>query len=188
MRIGLILAYGAMLASCGSEPEIKMENASVGEVAQEMREAGTQSFLNAGKWQHSITVLEMDVPGMPPQAREMMQRAYNEKQSFEHCLTPEQARKPSEEFFANANKNCRYDHFNWGDGKIDLKMNCDGDGGTLTMVQTGTYEPNGYTMDVSQVIESTRRGSPGQIRIKAKVDAKRIGQCDGTEEARAGTQ
>ena len=30
----------ACLAACNSEPEVKMENASVGEVAREMRKAG----------------------------------------------------------------------------------------------------------------------------------------------------
>ena len=37
MRTALILASAALLAACNSEPEVKMENASVGEVAEEMR-------------------------------------------------------------------------------------------------------------------------------------------------------
>ncbi len=112
------------VAACSSEPEVKMDNASVSEVAKEMRKAETARFLNPGKWEHVVTLLEMDVPGMPPEAKSMMQQAMAKAQKFDHCLTPEQAAKPSEDFFTKADQNCRFEHYEWGDGKIDMKMNC----------------------------------------------------------------
>ncbi len=174
------------LAACSNEPEVKMENASMAEVAQEMREAGTATFLNPGKWQHTVTLLEMDVPGMPPEARSMMQQAMKKVQQYDHCLTPEQAKRPSEDFFAKAGQKCRYEHFNWGDGKIDLKLNCSAPQGRLTMVQTGEYQPDGFTMAVTQIFESEVAGGPGQMTVKAKVDARRIGDCDGEDKAQVG--
>ena len=59
MRKALILisCMGA-LAACNSEPEVKMENASVGEVAKEMRkQAGNDSFINPGQWKQTVTMV-----------------------------------------------------------------------------------------------------------------------------------
>src|SRR5262245_26882390 len=64
------------LAACNSEPDVKMENASVGEVAAEMRkQGGDDTFVNPGKWQQTVTLLDIEAPGMPPEARQMMQQA-----------------------------------------------------------------------------------------------------------------
>jgi hypothetical protein len=91
------------VAACSNEPDVKMENASVAEVAQEMRkQGGDSSFVEPGKWQQTMTLLEMDAPGMPPEAKQMMQRAMDKAQVHEVCLTPEQAKSPKEDFFSGA--------------------------------------------------------------------------------------
>lgn len=172
-----------LLAACNNEPDIEMENASVSEVAQEMRKAGTNAFINHGKWKQTVSLLAIEAPGMPPEARQMMQKAMDRVQEHEVCLTPEQAKSPKEDFFAGADKNCRYDHFNWGDGKIDLKLNCKHPNATQTMVMVGSYEPNSYTMTMT----ATNVGSSPveQMTMKMKVDAKRLGACDGSEKTAA---
>ena len=46
--------------------------------------------------------------------------------SFEHCLTPEDAKQPKEEILRRqGQRNCRYDHFTMGGGKIDAAMRCE---------------------------------------------------------------
>lgn len=174
----------AALAACGSESEVKMENASVAEVAQEMREEGAASFVNPGKWEQKATLLEIDAPGMPPEARQMMQKAMDQVQVHEVCLTPEQARSPKEDFFTGADKNCRYEHFNWGDGKIDLKLNCKHPNATQTMAMVGSYSPDNYTMTMTAT--NVGGGPQGQMTMKMKVDARRIGACDGKEGVQVG--
>ncbi len=171
-------------AACGSEPDVRMENASIEEVAREMRQAGTAETLKPGKWQHKITLLEFDIPGMPPEARSMMQNAMDRVQQYEHCLTPEQAAKPSEDFFTQANQDCRFDHYQWSGGKIDMKMSCSTPQGRMTMVQTGQYRPDGFSTSMTQVID----GGPGGkgMTIKAEVVGTRVGDCDGTEKAQLG--
>ena len=74
MRKALILiSCVGGLAACNSEPEVKMENASVGEVAQEMRkQASNDSFINPGHWKQTVTMGTIDAPGMPPEAKSMM--------------------------------------------------------------------------------------------------------------------
>ena len=172
------------LAACGNDPEVKMENASVGEVAQEMRDqAGKESFVNPGKWQQTVTLLEVDSPGMPPEAKQMMQRAMDQAQVHDVCLTPEQAKSPKEDFFTGADKNCRYEHFSWGGGKIDLKLNCKHPNATQTMAMVGSYAPDNYTMTMTTTNEGG--GPQGQLTMKMKVDAKRIGACDGNEKSGA---
>lgn len=176
MKLPLLALSLTALAACGSEPEIKMENASVGEVAQEMREEGTARFINPGKWQQTVSVLEIEAPGMPEEIRAGMQQAMAKPQIHEVCLTPAQAKNPKEDFFAGADKNCRYEHFNWGEGKIDLKLNCKHPNATQTMAMVGSYQPNGYTMTMNMTNQGS--GSAEQLVMKMKVDAKRIGDCD----------
>lgn len=173
-----------LLAACGNEPDIEMENASVSEVAKEVRKAGTDTFVNPGKWQQTASLLEIEAPGMPPEARQMMQKAMDRVQVHEVCLTPDQAKSPKEDFFAGADKNCRYEHFNWGDGKIDLKLNCKHPQATQTMAMIGSYSPDAYTMTMTMA--NAGGGPQGQMTLKMKVDAKRLGACDGNEQVQAG--
>ena len=171
------------LAACGNEPEVKLENASVSEVAEAVKkEGGDASFVNPGKWQQTASLIEIEAPGMPPEARQMMQKAMGEAQVHEVCLTPEQAKNPKEDFFTGADKNCRYEHFNWGDGKIDLKLNCKHPQAVQTMAMVGSYSPEAYTMTMTMT--NAGGGPAGEMTMKMKVDAKRIGECDGKEKAK----
>jgi hypothetical protein len=172
-----------LLAACDSEPDVKMENASVEEVAREMRKSGDESFVNPGKWQQKVTLVDIEAPGMPPEARSMMQKAMGEAQVHEVCLSPEEAKSPKEDFFSGADKNCRYEHFNWGDGKIDLKLNCKHPNATQTMVLVGDYEPDSYVMTMTATNEGA--GPAEQMVMKMRVDAKRVGACDKGEDAGA---
>ncbi|MFL6789415.1 MAG: DUF3617 domain-containing protein [Sphingomicrobium sp.] len=173
------------LAACSSEPEVKMENASVGEVATEMRKTvGKDSFVEPGQWEQTVTMVKIDAPGMPPEARQMMQQAMGKAQVHALCLSPEQAKSPKEDFFTGADRNCRYEHFNWGDGKIDLKLNCKHPGASQTMAMVGTYSPKAYSMTMTATNVGGR--AEEQMVMTMKVDAKRTGECDGKEKVRQG--
>jgi hypothetical protein len=165
----------AMLAACDSGPDVDMTNASVAEVADEMRRQGNDRFVNPGKWEQKATLISIEAPGMPPEAREMMSRAMGE-QVHEVCLTPEQAKSPREDFFTGADQNCRYEHFNWGGGKIDVKLNCEHPNASQTMVLVGEYEPNSYVMTMTAT--NAGGGPAEQMVMKMKVDARRVGDCD----------
>ncbi|HEU0311525.1 MAG TPA: DUF3617 domain-containing protein [Sphingomicrobium sp.] len=173
------------LAACNSEPEVRMENASTEEVAREMSKAGgNDAFINPGKWEQTVTLIDIEAPGMPPEAKSMMSRAMGEAQVHEVCLTAEQAKSPREDFFTGADQNCRYEHFNWGDGKIDLKLNCKHPNATQTMVLVGNYEPDSYTMTMTAT--NVGGGPEEQMVMKMKVDARRTGPCDGKENVQIG--
>jgi hypothetical protein len=186
MKLAALALPLLCLAACSSEPEVKMENASVGEVANEIRKqaADDNSFVDPGKWQQTVSLLKIDAPGMPAEARQMMQQAMDKPQVHEICLSPEQAKSPKEDFFAGADQNCRYEHFNWGKGKIDLKLNCKHPNAVQTMTMVGTYSPEAYVM--SMTATNVGGGPEGQMTMTMKVDAKRIGECDGKEKVQLG--
>lgn len=118
-----------LLAACDSEPRVDARNASVEEVADQVADAGgSEQFVRPGKWQSRIQIEKFDIPGAPPGAADAMRGMEQRAQVHESCLTAEQAKRPKEDFFATAGKNCRYDRFTMGNGKIDAVMNCSGQG------------------------------------------------------------
>ena len=122
----LIACVGA-LAACNKSPEVNAKNASVAEVAQKVRDAVPPSR-PARLWQSKVTIDQLDIPGMPAGMAQRMKSMMAEKQEhgFQTCLTAEDVKRPKEDFFAGRNKECRYDHFTMGGGKIDATMRCGG--------------------------------------------------------------
>ena len=158
MRPAFVLLAGALAACSGSDPDVDARNASVGEVAEQVRGAtGEQGFVRPGKWVSEVTVEEISAPGMPAQVREQMKGMMAKRNSYESCLTPEEAKRPKEDFFAGKDNQCRYEHFTMGDGKIDARMQCSHEGMTQTMEMAGTYSPDSYKM----VMSSKSGGMPG---------------------------
>ena len=182
-RFALILPLIA-IAACDSSPEVKADNAKPSEVAAKMRDAAGQgSFVRPGEWQQTVSLLKIDAPGMPPEAREYMQKAMDKAQVHNVCLSKEQAEKPREDFFTGADKNCTYEHFNWGDGKIDLKLICKHEQATTTMAMTGNYTPDNYVLTMTSTNNRTEKGlEAGNMTMTMKVDAKRVGECSQKED------
>ena len=178
----LLIACALPIAACDSGPEVSARNATAGEVAEKVADAGgTATFVRPGKWESRVTFEEFDVPGAPAGAKSVIENMNNRAEAHHSCLTPEEAKRPKEDFFAGANKNCRYEHFNMGGGKIDAVMKCTEQGMGQTMTMTGTYEPDQYQMKMAIKTE----GMPGPtagMSMKMRVDARRVGECDGTED------
>jgi hypothetical protein len=108
-----------------------------------------------------------------------MRKSMGTSQVHETCLTAEKAKNPREDFFTGADKNCRYEHFKWGDGKIDLKMLCTHENATQTMELAGTYQPNSYKMAMSV---ASKGSNPAEaMNMKMNVDAQRVGECDASQ-------
>jgi hypothetical protein len=169
------------LAACNSQPEVSARNATVEEVAEKVRDAsGGDSFLRAGKWLTKATIEEMSAPGMPPGIADNMIAAMAKKPGTESCMTEADVKKPRADFFGG-NKNCRYDHFEMGNGAIDAKMRCSSGGGTQVMTMAGDYKPDEYHMRMTTEMERGAKapaGGMGSITMKMRVEGKRIGDCD----------
>lgn len=178
MRGALLLVVVA-LAACGkSDPDVDARNASVAEVAEQVRDATKDgNFIRAGKWLSQVTLVDVSAPGMPPEAREQMKGMLAKQNSYESCLTPEEAKRPKEDFFARGDNQCRYEHFTMGGGKIDAKMRCSHQGVSQVMEMTGRYSPDAYQMNMSTRTEGTT-GPASDMTMKMRVDAKRVGECN----------
>ena len=183
MRYSLVVLSLAALAACNKGPEINVKNASVGEVAEKVREAGSDgSFVDPGRWETKVSLLDIEVPGMPPQMAQQMKQTMGKLQdnTYATCLTDADVKKPKEDFFAGKNRNCRYDHFTMSGGKIDAALSCPGRGSEgMAMAITGSYSRDSYeatmAMDVS--------GGPGGqgMKMRSKSVARRVGQCTAEE-------
>jgi hypothetical protein len=168
-------ALALLLTACGWSDEVEMENASVADVAREMKKAGDDRFVDPGAWEQKVTLISVEAPGMPPEAKDMMARAFGQAQVHNVCLSEEEAKSPREDFFTGADKNCRYKHFNWGGGKIDLELDCQHPNARQVMQLTGTYQPQSYEMAMTLANEG--RTAEQKMVMKMRVDAKRTGEC-----------
>ena len=179
-----VIASVLCLAACNKGPEVSLKNATGNEVAQAVKQSGVVSgdaMIEPGLWQSKVTVQEMNMPGLPPEfAAQMKKRmAANQVHTASHCLTPDQVKRPKEDFFATRDKSCRYGHFTMGAGKIDIQMVCSSEGHTQTTNMAGSYTPNSYSMDISS--QGTGGPAQGNMTMKMHVDANRVGECIGKE-------
>ena len=173
-----LLPIAACDSSSESEPGVEARNASVAEVADQVREAaGDESFIRAGKWGSQVTFEEMVAPGMPPEAAEQMRKMLGEGQRVESCLTEEQAQRPSEDFFPGGNNQCRYEHFTMRDGEIDARMRCSQGEIAQIMEMEGSYSPTAYQMRMTTSLEGAPAPASG-MRMKMRVEAQRVGECE----------
>ena len=184
MRMIITLALAAALCACGSN-SVTADNASVEEVAAKMKAAGfDKSMMRPGKWQSNVTIDSMDAPGMPPGVAAQIKKMSAATRTTESCLTPDQVKRPNPEMFAQAQKNCRYDHFEFGNGKMDMTMRCNAGagGGTpggqmQTIHMTGTYSGESSTMAMTST-SGTGAGGIGPMTMKMHIEGKRLGDCD----------
>lgn len=178
----LIACVGA-LAACNKGPEVNVKNASAGEVAEKVRQAaGDSAFVQPGKWQTKVSLLDIDVPGLPPQAAQQMKQTMARMQdnSFETCLTEADVKRPKEDFFAGKSNDCRYDHFTMSGGKIDAALKCEAKAsGTMTMAINGTYSRDAYEATMSMDMSGGPDGKG--MKIKSHSQSRRIGACTGDE-------
>ena len=177
-QAALLLACVVPLAACDSGPQVDARNATAEEVAGQVADAGgSDNFVRPGKWESRVQIEQFDLPGAPPEAKTAMRGMHERAMVSESCLTPENAKRPKEDFFAGKGKNCRYDHFTMGNGKIDAVMKCTGEGLAQTMAMQGSYSPDAYQMRMSMKADAGA-GPPGGMTMTMRVDAKRVGECD----------
>jgi hypothetical protein len=179
--ICLIACFGA-LAACNKGPDINVRNASAGEVAEKVREAGgSGSFIDPGRWETKVSLLDVDIPGMPPQMAQQMkqQMAKMQEHAYATCLTEADVKKPKEDFFAGKSNECRYDHFTMSGGKIDAAMRCEGKGsGAMSMTINGSYSRDSYEATMAM---DASGGSEGGMKMRSHSEAHRVGACTGDE-------
>jgi hypothetical protein len=182
-RTWMACASALALGACNQGPEVREENASVAEVEKKMADAGgAASFVRPGRWESKVTIEEMKIAGMSEEMSRQMPTFEGRVETSFSCLSEEEAKRPKEDFFSGGNKNCRYDRFTMAGGRIDAVMKCTQERASHTMTLQGSYSPDTYNMQMSMKAEGGE-GYDAGMTMKMRVDAKRVGQCTGKEDA-----
>lgn len=164
------------LAACKKESVVAKDE-SVESVAKKVQAANLKP--TPGRWEASMKFEKMDIPNMPPQAKEAMNKQMNVTQTFASCLTPEEANQPNGSFFQKGAENCKYEHFVMADGKIDAAMVCKERNTQMKMTMAGNYSETQYDMHVT----SQGDMQPGMpMSVEMSIAARRTGECNGSED------
>jgi len=132
--------------------------------------AATSSLpIQPGKWQSTVTILDMQSPHMPPGAGAAM-RAH--PTTVTACITAAQAADGPRAVLQGSNGKCRYTSFNATGGRFNAVMVCTFASGGITATSNGTYTST--TMDVSGSSVMTGRM---QTTSKTHTSARRVGPC-----------
>lgn len=135
------------------------------------------SGLRAGKYEQVMTIDELDMPGLPKQAREMMKAQMGRTITTTHCLTPEQAQKPDADFFGGKDNNgCTYEEFDRSGNQLKLKMSCKaGRGGESHIAMHGKFGGDGFTMKMENTVSGMGKDD---MKVKGSITSRRLGDCD----------
>ena len=184
MRHAVLIATALLaLAACNNR-SVDEKNASVEQVAKAIAGASSSTRFTPGRWETSVTVTSIDAPNLPPEAMAGAKAAMTKAHTIATCLTPEKAAHPETNFFNRDVKNCRYNHFTMGDGKIDAALTCGGPGSApggvpqSSVKMAGTFDATHYRMTMATRAE---QGPAGAMTINMAMDAHLAGTCRGDE-------
>ena len=166
------------IAGCGQEKGVEAKNESVESVSNKVA-AATNIRPQPGRWQSTVKMERIDMPGVPQQAKDAMAKQMTAGHSFSSCLTPEQVNQPNGGFFAGGAEGCVYNSFTMAGGRVDADMTCDHGGMKQTMKMNGNYSPTSYDIKISSQSE-VQPGVP--MTMNLAVTSSRTGECDGKED------
>lgn len=181
MRILLSVTALAALAGCGSDKDVDLKNASVEEVAAASQKA---QKMEPGLWRSSVKIESLDIPGIPPSQKAMMEQAMAAQMAkasnIENCITKEQAEKPPAKMFGG-DGDCTFEKYQLSGGRIDAKLNCTppgAQGGKMEMTMAGSMSGTSYAIDSDMKMTGIPGMSgDGGMTMKMKVSGQRIGEC-----------
>ena len=178
MRLFFVLPLTALaLAACNNSDTIVAKDESVESVAAKVAKSDIKPL--PGRWESTMKIEKMEMPGLPPAAKDAMSKQNAAGQTFTSCLTPEEVNQPNAKFFQGNDSGCQYEKFLMADGKVDAVMTCDRNGQKQKMTMSGTYGETAYEMKVTSTGE-TQPDMP--MTMAMSIASRRVGDCDGKEE------
>lgn len=158
-----------LAAACNKTKEEEQE-VSAEDVARQLAAVK----VDPGQWDTSTQI----VSATGPLPQEALQQMVGQKTEVSHCITPEEAARPSANFLAaQQGSDCTYQNFQMAGGKVKGRMTCSGGQmpGRVVTDMSGAYGSQAYDM----IMDMETPGLPGggAIRIKARTQGKRVGEC-----------
>lgn len=168
------LAICLALAACND----KAPSADAGgSVPSEQVAAAARDFVRPepGLYRSTVEFLEVDIPGAPPQAAEMIRQSSGQGQVSEYCLTAADVEKGFEESLRKSQRgDCDYKRFDVDGRKVDAVMVCSEQGRSVEMTLSGTGDATSSDMSMTMKMDM---GQMGSGTIKARSRSERIGAC-----------
>ncbi|MCY7281252.1 MAG: DUF3617 domain-containing protein [Sphingomonas bacterium] len=188
VSLAVAAATAFALAACDKGPQVDLTNATPAEVAKAMKDSGaTRSMVRPGKWSSSVSILEMNSPGMPPEMQAQMKAQLGQPRTVEACLTADQVDNP-ERMIGTVPASCKYDRYTMGNGKMNGKMRCENNGMVQEMSVAGTYSDDRYSLIIDNKTSAPQAAVAGQpagaMSMKMKVESRRLGECDAAQPAK----
>jgi hypothetical protein len=179
MRAGMVLTSallaGLALGGC-KKAVVDAQNATPAQVAEQVAKSDLKP--KPGRWESTMKIEAMDMPGMSPEAKKMMENAQAERK-MATCLSKEDAEKPASSLFSPANSGCKYDHFTMADGKMDGALTCEHGPEKISMTMSGTYSPEAFAVHTTSKVEMPGGRPPMTSQVSMTSAWK--GECNGTE-------
>ncbi|MDE8650184.1 DUF3617 domain-containing protein [Novosphingobium album (ex Liu et al. 2023)] len=192
--VAAVLAGSFALGACGSKdtprddatqvaPETQVaptSTAPASETAESVaaKVAAARIEPRPGRWEVSMQIRDIDIPGLPPEMKDMMKGRMSVMHNTATCLTAQEAARPRTGFFKPGNDDCTYQHFDMAGGRVDAAMTCEDRGMTQTMRMSGTYGEESYDI----AIESDGRIEGRPMSMDMVIRSRRVGECTGKEE------
>ncbi len=176
--IALTSLAAIALAACSSGGDADKDGdgkVTAEEASAEMAEGG-KIALNPGEYEMNISFSEIDAPGIPAQAADMVKEQMAKGMTVKNCVTQEQIDNPGADMFGGqGDDTCKIDSLDRSGNDMKLQMTCSPSGG-MKMVSNmeGSFAKESYTMNIEQKMT----GMPtGDMSLKGKIEAKRLGDC-----------
>jgi hypothetical protein len=173
----LPLAAIATLSACTSGSTVTADNATSKQVQAKVAAAGGVDMISPGRWEGTMHVTEMSMPGLPPEAQAKLAAARGDEKIVS-CVTPEDIKEDKASMFGGVGDDCKYDHFAMGGGKVSGTATCDNGGAKTKTTIDGTFSSDTYQLAFRS--ESTGKQPMENVTMAMSVDAHRVGECRGT--------
>jgi len=184
-----ILAAGALLlplAACNKGPsteqsaretgEIRLDNASMEEVAKQSAAADTKTAAQPGQWENSFQLVALEPGGIPePYASKMKEEVGKPAKTETSCRKAEDIKPIDLSKLSPMQRGCTFPKYYVTGGKVDAVMECDTPAGKSRMTITGTQAKTSYDLTMTQ-----RQTAPGQTKessMTVRMTGKRLGEC-----------
>lgn len=184
-----ILAAGALLlplAACHKGPsteesarqtgEIRLENASMEEVAKQSAAADAKTAAQPGQWENSVQLVALETGGIPePMASQMKAEVGKPPRTETGCRKADEVKPMDISKLPPMQRGCTFPKYNVVAGKVDATMQCDTPMGKATMTMAGTQTKTSYDLTVTQ--RQTVTGQTKESSMTVRMTGKRLGEC-----------
>jgi len=183
-----ILAAGALLplAACNQGPsteesarrtgDVRLENASVEEVAKQAVAADAKAPAQSGQWETGVQLVALEPGGMPEQIAAKMKEDVGKPPRTERgCRKAEELKPFDVSKLGTMASGCRFSKYRFVGGKLDAAMACDTPMGKAQMRFAGTQTPTAFDLTMTQ--RQTPAGQTKETSMTVRMTGKRIGEC-----------